>query len=121
MNASIMQQLLTMLDQFRIYHWTTTSYAEHQAFGGLYEAFSDLTDKFMECFMGKYGRPSPDSNQLKLTLSFSDKSECLEKCCEFLRVTMTNMLDGGRDTDLLNIRDEMLAEISKTKYLLSLS
>jgi hypothetical protein len=30
------------------------------------------------------------------------------------------MLDAKKDTDLLNIRDEMLADVNKTKYLLTL-
>jgi hypothetical protein len=30
------------------------------------------------------------------------------------------MLDSKEDTDLLNIRDEMLASVNKTKYLLTL-
>jgi hypothetical protein len=33
---------------------------------------------------------------------------------------MTGQLDSSYDTDLLNIRDEMLSEINKLKYLLTL-
>jgi len=39
--------------------------------------------------------------------------------CEFL-LSMDDKLDQTKDTDLLNIRDEMLAEINKLKYLLTL-
>jgi hypothetical protein len=38
---------------------------------------------------------------------------------EFL-VEMTDQLDGRYDTDLLNIRDEMLGLINQSKYLLTL-
>jgi hypothetical protein len=38
---------------------------------------------------------------------------------EFL-VGMTDQLDGRYDTDLLNIRDEMLGLINQSKYLLTL-
>jgi hypothetical protein len=30
------------------------------------------------------------------------------------------MLDSNKDTDLLNIRDEILGSVNKTKYLLTL-
>jgi hypothetical protein len=33
---------------------------------------------------------------------------------------MTEQLDSRYDTDLLNLRDEMLGEINKLKYLLTL-
>jgi hypothetical protein len=38
---------------------------------------------------------------------------------EFL-VGMSDQLDSRYDTDLLNLRDEMLALINKSKYLLTL-
>jgi len=38
---------------------------------------------------------------------------------EFL-VGFSDQLDSKYDTDLLNIRDEMLAKINKSKYLLTL-
>jgi hypothetical protein len=38
---------------------------------------------------------------------------------EFL-VLMTEQLDTKYDTDLLNLRDEMLASVNKLKYLLTL-
>jgi hypothetical protein len=39
--------------------------------------------------------------------------------CEFL-LSMTEGLDSKVDTDLLNLRDEMLLSINKLKYLLTL-
>jgi len=35
-------------------------------------------------------------------------------------VGLTDVLDPQRDTDLLNIRDEILGEFNKLKYLLTL-
>lgn len=120
MNGNLMKTMLEMVNQFKVYHFMTQSYAQHQAFGGLYDSMSDLVDKFMEVFMGKYGRPEGDAFQMNMKLS-GDHTECLDQCASFLLVALTNLLDGGRDTDLLNIRDEMLGEINRAKYLLSLS
>jgi hypothetical protein len=35
-------------------------------------------------------------------------------------IDLTNELDTSKDTDLLNIRDEMLGEVNKLAYLLTL-
>jgi hypothetical protein len=48
-----------------------------------------------------------------------DQDEFLGVICDFLH-SFDNQFDSNRDTDLLNIRDEMLAVINKLKYLLTL-
>ena len=45
--------------------------------------------------------------------------EFLDGITEFL-VSMTEVLDSKYDSDLLNIRDEILSETNKLKYLLTL-
>jgi len=71
--------------------------------------------------MGKYGRPDFES---EFSIMFQDIKtmniqDFLDGITEFL-VGMTDQLDTRYDTDLLNLRDEMLAEINKLKYLLTL-
>jgi len=46
--------------------------------------------------------------------------EYIESVVEFL-ISLSNVYDPTSDTDLLNIRDEMLAEFNKLKYLITLS
>jgi hypothetical protein len=71
--------------------------------------------------MGKYGRPEFDP---EFALMFQDIKaisiqEFMDGITEFL-VGFSDQLDSRYDTDLLNIRDEMLALINKSKYLLTL-
>jgi hypothetical protein len=71
--------------------------------------------------MGKYGRPSFES---EFVIAFQDIKSIniqnfIDGIVEFL-VGMTEILDTKYDTDLLNIRDEILASINKLKYLLTL-
>lgn len=108
--------LLAFADQVRIYHWMTTSYAQHMALGGLYDGISDLTDSFVETYMGKYGR-GQDGEQTAFLISYNLDS-MMEKINEFEQFLVGCDLP---DTDLLNIRDEMLALLHKTKYLLTLA
>jgi hypothetical protein len=71
--------------------------------------------------MGKYGRPNFES---EFVIAFQDIKSIniqnfIDGIVEFL-VGMTEILDTKYDTDLLNIRDEILASINKLKYLLTL-
>ena len=52
----IVLKFLQTQAQMRILHWQTTSYAEHNAFGGFYDATGDIIDKIVEAIQGKYGR-----------------------------------------------------------------
>ena len=113
-------ELIQIQQQLRIFHWQTKSYARHKAYGETYEALGDLIDTFVETHMGKYGRFQLVDNSVELT-NMNDVSvkEFLGSATNFL-IGMTEQLDPQNDTDLLNIRDEMLGEINKLKYLLSL-
>ena len=41
----LITKLLTLHNQLKVYHWQTDSYAQHQAFGGTYDALSPLIDE----------------------------------------------------------------------------
>jgi len=118
----IVTTLLTLQNQLKIHHWQTKSYAEHQALGSAYDEFSDLIDEFIEVFMGKYGRIE-SKNGFKIELAnYNDISptDFVDKYVNYLVNELPKSLEKT-DTDLLNIRDEMLAQLNKLKYLLTLS
>ena len=118
----IVINLLTLHNQLKIHHWQTKSYAEHQALGGAYDEFSGLIDEFIEVFMGKYGRiESRDGFKIELE-NYKDISptDFADKYVDYLVNELPKSLEKS-DTDLFNIRDEMLAQLNKLKYLLTLS
>ena len=107
--------------QLRIFHWQTKGYARHNAFGGFYDSLSDLIDTFVESAMGKYGRFTLDEETKTIqlsNLSELDMKGLVNTVRESL-VQMSEQLEPS-DTDLLNIRDEMLGELNKLSYLLTL-
>lgn len=117
----IVTNLLTLHNQLKIHHWQTKSYAEHQAFGGAYDEFSDLIDEFIEVLMGKYGRVHSNTG-FKIELdNYQDLGtvEFVDKYIDYLVNELPKGLEET-DTDLLNIRDEMLGQLNKLKYLLTL-
>lgn len=112
--------LLQIQQQTRILHWQTKSYARHKAYGEIYDSLGDLIDEFLEVYMGKYGRFELEEKRIAIeNLDSMTVSDFLDQSIEYL-INLTDSLDSRRDTDLLNIRDEMLAKMNRLKYLLTL-
>jgi DNA-binding ferritin-like protein len=113
--------LLSLQIQMKINHWQTKGLARHKAFGKFYDSLSGLIDTFVESAMGKYGRFTLDEETK--TIQLSNLSELdMKGLVNTVResfVQMSEQLDPS-DTDLLNIRDEMLGELNKLSYLLTL-
>ena len=109
----IIIELLTIQNQFRIFHWQTKSFSRHSAFGMVYDSLDDLIDTFVEICMGKHGRPDFTGG---VSLLVSDMKEL--DPVNFSDAVVE--YDQTKDSDLLNVRDEMMALINKLKYLLTL-
>lgn len=121
MKEDLIKKLVQIQIQWRFLHWQTFGDARHRTYGEIYEGLDDLIDSFAEVMMGKYGRPKFES---EFAITFQDISalnmqDFMDGITEFL-VSFTEQLDQKYDTDLLNIRDEILAVINKSKYLLTL-
>ncbi len=105
--------------QIHVFHWLTSSYAQHKALGKLYDKIHDLADTFMETYMGKYGRNMPVGSASIINYNASNVNETISAFEAFL-ISLTDELQPT-DTDLLNIRDEMLALVHSTQYFLTLN
>ena len=114
----IVMQLVQMEQQMRIFHWQTKSFARHSAFGGIYSALGELIDSFAEAWMGKNGRVRV-TGPIELQDIGANVDELVDGYINTL-ISITDQLDPVKDTDLLNIRDEILAQFNKLKYLLTL-
>ena len=114
-------KMLTLQNQLRIFHWQTKSYAEHKALGSAYDALDDSIDSFVETYFGKNGiRKATETFNISLAnYGETDTVGVLDDAVNFLVNELPPMLETT-DTELLNIRDDMLATINHTKYLLTL-
>lgn len=119
---NIVTKLLTYQNQVKIQHWQTTSYSEHKSLGDLYDSLADSIDEFIETFMGKYGRIISQTNFNLVLENYKNLGpmSLMNDMENYLVNELPTMLDSKKDTDLLNIRDEILGSVNKTKYLLTL-
>jgi hypothetical protein len=122
MSANIIQFYVTLRNGVKVYHWNTKSYPRHKATDQFVENIDKLTDSFVEVYIGRYGREAALGKEMVITLpGFTEKS--IIKFFEEARVWLSDKLPkmlSEKDTDLLNIRDEILGEINQTLYLFTL-
>ena len=116
---NVITPLIQFQQQLRIFHWQTDFYTQHKAFGKAYENLDGLIDSFVEKFMGTFGRSKPTTTfvlELK-PLSNSNIDLSIQSFIDYLKQMDSEI---SNNTDLLNIRDEMLGEVHQLTYLLSL-
>lgn len=124
-----MLTLLTIVNQVKLYHWQTLSFARHKATDDLYSNLSDLVDKFIEVLHGiiiiesgnKNFRIQLSENSISI-MNFSDTKgiDLLINIKNYLNSNEFNKIIS-KSTDLINIRDEMLENVNKSSYLFSLN
>lgn len=121
----IVIHFLEMLHTIKLFHWKTTGFAVHKATDDLHSKLSDNVDSFVEVMLGKHGGRINMQSQQPLTVRDYGSSasgafkEEMNKYKELLQ-GLTSTLDASKDSDLLNIRDEMLGHINQFLYLLTL-
>lgn len=105
-------------EQLHLLHWQTTSYAQHQALGGLYDYVHDFKDGLVEKIMGYTGkRPTPYKIE---ALTNCTADQCVSNLLSF---ASDLKMYGERNSfhDVCNLADALSGEAAKTKYLLTLS
>jgi hypothetical protein len=121
MKEELTLKLVQIQLQFKFLHWQTFGDAKHKAYGKIYDSLGDMIDTFVETMMGKYGRVEfePEFSIMFQDIKSLSVQNFIDGITEFL-VEMTDHLDSRYDTDLLNLRDEMLGSINQLKYRLTL-
>jgi hypothetical protein len=114
--------LLTIQNQIRILHWQANSYSEHTVLGTAYSALDILIDRFIEEFSGKYSKIMSKSG-FTITLKNATDINIRDFCTKTINYLMDELPLTLKDTDtnLLNIRDEMVGELQKLNYLIDLN
>lgn len=108
-------------EQLHLLHWQTTSYAEHQALGGLYDKVADMKDEIVEKIMGYSGtRPKAYKIEPLKDYSIGIPKQIVSELESFAHQLM-EWGEANRYCDIENIAQSLSGEAAKTKYLLTLS
>lgn len=122
---ALIPAFLRFLNNIKVYHWQTTNYAQHIATDNLHTQMSLLIDQFVEVIQGKKGVNRLRVNDNTITLYNIDNIDIIQYMENFKYFLVSELPDaikmpGMSQSDLFNIRDEMLSIINKTLYLFSL-
>lgn len=115
---------LEMLMMVKLYHWKTHSYATHKATDELYGKLNENVDHFIEVLLGKTGQRTNLMNHRTMRLADLSSPESLKREIDTFKgylVALNNnkTMQKMSNTDLYNIRDEILGDLNQFLYLLS--
>ena len=115
---------LETLHMIKLFHWKTTCYSVHKATCDLHAKLSENIDTFVETMMGKNGVRIHMGDAHKFDIcdcATSDKLKSRIQEFKKMLIEMTTKMDPSINSDLLNIRDEMVGNINQFLYLMTLS
>ena len=108
----------------KLYHWKTHSFATHKSTDELYESLNENIDKFIEVLLGKTGIRIDLMNHKTISLIDLNSKDKLKEKIEMFKhylvgITNNKTIRSMTNTDLLNIRDEILGNLNQFLYLLT--
>ena len=121
--SELVKMFLEMLTTIKLYHWNTHSYSRHKATDELHEKLSELVDQFVEVMQGKMFSPNRirTINSEILAYTPETKPKMVDKILFYIEQlqNLNKNFSTTKDSDLLNIRDEMLSHLNQFLYLFS--
>lgn len=120
----IVTMFLQMLNTVKLYHWKTSSYAQHKATDELYANLNTNIDKFVEIMLGKTGGRVNLTGQKSLPLlDYTNVADFTREVNQYKTFLIHMNKDTGlnitNNSDLLNVRDEILGNLNQFTYLLT--
>jgi hypothetical protein len=123
MSAEIVNLMMKLRDQVKLYHWQTMNYPRHIATNDLVAKLDTNIDEFVEVYIGRYGRPKLTGKTASINLrNHSDKEaqQMIQEMVGWLETELPKKLKKT-DTELFNIRDTILQDLNQTLYLFTLN
>jgi len=123
MSATDVHFLLSLRNQLKLYHWQTKVYARHMAVDKVLAELDTLIDSYVEIYIGKYGRPkvTGDNAVLRMhNLTDAGAQKLAVKAITYMQKQLVSHLKPSEDSDLINLRDEMVGQMHQLMYLFTL-
>ena len=130
--SELIRHLMQTKDNLQLYHWNTKSYAKHKATDQLITLLAKNIDDFVEAYLGVNTEDKIKIDDIKIKLyTDTQLSGALMDLLGMLsslqegQFSAIQYLRGKKKvyiitTDIINIRDEIMGNIHKTLYLLTL-
>jgi len=116
----ILEQLTNHINQIRLFHWKTTSYARHKATDEYMETVNPIIDNIIESLQGGREKRICDSfTSTYQNLTEANVMSYLKNYRKWLEINMPGLLYKS-ESDILNLRDELLAALKRLIYLFTL-
>jgi len=114
---------LHLRNQIKLYHWQTRVYARHIATDKAVEELDTAIDSFVEIYLGKYGRTKLTAKQATFTLHNLTDAGATRLIQAAIKQLYGPLVKGLKehDTDLINLRDEIVAQLNQLLYLFGLN
>jgi hypothetical protein len=124
-------RFLQMVNTVKLYHWRTLSYSTHKATDDLFVKLNEKVDEFMEILLGKQSSETARAailtvgdrmGPLQTHTNNDDFKAVIKSYIAFLlHLSEEPSFNTLANTDLLNLRDEMVGIFNQFLYLLTLS
>ena len=127
LQSKITSTFLCILNTIKLYHWNTDHYATHKATDQLYGDLNAKIDTFVETMLGKesvsFRNKVLEINSLHMNTFMSNKD--FKKETEMYKSFLISLSENKsfntpQNTDLMNMRDDILASLNQFLYLLTL-
>jgi hypothetical protein len=105
----------------KINHFQTLKYARHKATDELLDNLLELSDKFVEVYLGHFNVRPKFAEKYRIYITDIDDNNIIILLEEFKKILIAFNNRIANCSELLNIRDEMLAAVNRTLYLFSLN
>lgn len=116
----ILEFLVGHTTQIRLYHWKTTSFSRHKGTDKYLQKIEPIIDAIIESLQG--GRETRINDSFNANfISITDKNaiDYLKRCRYWLENRFPILLNEN-ETDVLNLRDEILANLTRLMYIFTL-
>lgn len=124
----IIRKLMCILNTVKLYHWNTDHYATHKATDELYGVLNGKIDEFVEIMLGKVDvstrNKALEIHRLEMN-TFKQNKDFIKETEEYkkflLNLSKNKSFNILENSDLMNLRDEILGSLNKFLYLLTLN
>lgn len=106
----------SLIVNLTLYHWETKSYARHVASGDLVNKLRVNMDKYIEVFIGTYGKQMMSKPSTITVRHLDDGKEIIDVLSSYAN-EFRKIAVAQKNPDLQNIAAEVLADINQTIYL----